>query len=157
MTGQSETSTGMRARMLRTRPLTRARHEKSAVRASSTDTLIDVAVEHGIRVMFYRGGPKSTWRPRKNSPQLGMTEPDTVCAFSRTSWGTSSTATAPGWTAERSPERGVGPRKSSSPWTSTTQPNLPSARNRRGSPPSWVSLLTSSPRGGDAYERITRS
>lgn len=52
------------------------------MRTPSTDTLIDVAVNHGLRIGWHRGGPKAAWRPpRKISLQLGMTDPDTVCAL----------------------------------------------------------------------------
>jgi hypothetical protein len=52
------------------------------VRTPSTNTLIDVAVTHGLYVDWHRGGPKAAWRPPDTiTLQYGMNEADTLCSL----------------------------------------------------------------------------
>lgn len=52
------------------------------MRTPSTDTLIDVAVTHGLYVDWHRGGPKAAWLPPDTiTLQYGMTEADTLCSL----------------------------------------------------------------------------
>ncbi len=52
------------------------------MRTPSTDTLIDVAVTHGLYVDWHRGGPKAAWLPPDTiTLQYGMGDADTLCAL----------------------------------------------------------------------------